>query len=33
VDYTATLLSNGIIVLIGGRETNDLNDVNINQVN
>jgi hypothetical protein len=32
-DYTATLLSNGIIVFIGGRETNDLNDVNINQVN
>jgi len=37
VDYTATLLSNGIIVFIGGREqysvTNLVRDVDINQVN
>jgi hypothetical protein len=32
-DYTATLLSNGIIVFIGGRETNYFVDVDINQVN
>ncbi|RGB38777.1 hypothetical protein C1646_755276 [Rhizophagus diaphanus] len=32
VDYTATLLSNGIIVFIGGRETNNFVDVNINQL-
>ncbi|PKC18056.1 hypothetical protein RhiirA5_448456 [Rhizophagus irregularis] len=30
-DYTATLLSNGIIVFIGGRETNYFVDVDINQ--
>ncbi|GES94599.1 hypothetical protein GLOIN_2v1532917 [Rhizophagus clarus] len=32
IDYTATLLSNGIIVFIGGRETNAFNDVDINQL-
>ncbi|PKY60797.1 hypothetical protein RhiirA4_484939 [Rhizophagus irregularis] len=32
MDYTATLLSNGIIVFIGGRETNDFLDVDINQL-
>ncbi|EXX66894.1 uncharacterized protein OCT59_023201 [Rhizophagus irregularis] len=32
VDYTATLLSNGIIVFIGGRETNNLVSVDINQL-
>ncbi|PKK75373.1 hypothetical protein RhiirC2_773695 [Rhizophagus irregularis] len=31
-DYTATLLSNGIIVFIGGRETNYFVDVDINQI-
>ncbi|CAB4382461.1 unnamed protein product [Rhizophagus irregularis] len=31
-DYTATLLSNGIIVYIGGRETNAFRDVDINQL-
>ena len=36
VDYTATLLSNGIIVFIGGREgtsTTNFLDVDINRVN
>jgi N-acetylneuraminic acid mutarotase len=35
MDYTATLLSNGIIVFIGGRELylNNIRDVDINQVN
>ncbi|PKY57648.1 hypothetical protein RhiirA4_478845, partial [Rhizophagus irregularis] len=32
-DYTATLLYNGIIVFVGGRETNNFVDVDINQVN
>ncbi|CAG8471143.1 hypothetical protein GLOIN_2v1870208 [Rhizophagus irregularis DAOM 181602=DAOM 197198] len=32
VDFTTTLLSNGIIVFIGGRETNNLVDVDINQL-
>ncbi|CAB4426716.1 unnamed protein product [Rhizophagus irregularis] len=32
MDYTATLLSNGIIVFIGGRETNNYLDVEINQL-
>ncbi|UZO29737.1 uncharacterized protein OCT59_023197 [Rhizophagus irregularis] len=31
MDFTTTLLSNGIIVFIGGRETNNLVDVDINQ--
>jgi len=33
VDYTATLLSNGIIVFIGGREGTNFLNVDINQVN
>jgi hypothetical protein len=37
VDFTATLLSNGMIVFIGGREylvqIDDYRDVDINQVN
>ncbi|GBC34951.1 hypothetical protein GLOIN_2v1524939 [Rhizophagus irregularis DAOM 181602=DAOM 197198] len=32
VDYTATLLSNGIIVFIGGRETHAVRVVDINQL-
>ncbi|PKY17369.1 hypothetical protein RhiirB3_521943 [Rhizophagus irregularis] len=32
MDFTTTLLSNGIIVFIGGRETNNLVDVDINQL-
>jgi N-acetylneuraminic acid mutarotase len=31
-DFTVTLLTNGIIVFIGGRETNAFLDVDINQV-
>ncbi|CAB4426717.1 unnamed protein product [Rhizophagus irregularis] len=31
-DYTATLLYNGIIVFVGGRETNNFVDVDINQL-